>query len=105
MSRNLPSNGLQTASPRFTRLYAPVPLVKAPAHMSFQEKIAMQISEVIQLISAGVGISLLAKARVSFAARAAEDSNVNSYTQAEKRTRIASMICIGVALVLVFFPF
>ena len=65
----------------------------------------MQISEVIQLISAGIGISLLAKARVSFAARAAQDSSVNSYSQAENRTRIASMICIGVALVFVFFPF
>ncbi|WP_130811098.1 hypothetical protein [Olsenella sp. Marseille-P4559] len=65
----------------------------------------MQISEAMQLISVAIGIGLLAEVRASFAARVAKDSNVNSYSQAENRARIASLICIGVALALVFFPF
>ncbi|RRG00129.1 MAG: hypothetical protein DUD39_00360 [Coriobacteriaceae bacterium] len=65
----------------------------------------MQISEVIQLISAAIGIGLLAKVRVSFATRAAKDSSVAASNQVENRTRIAPLICIGVALALVFFPF
>lgn len=65
----------------------------------------MQVSEVIQIVCAMVGIVLLTKARASFASRYARDSSVSAYSTSESRMRIASIALIGIALVLVFFPF
>jgi hypothetical protein len=65
----------------------------------------MQASEVIQIACAAVGIALLTKVRVSFASRYARDSGISAYSTSESCMRIASFALIGIALVLVFFPF
>ena len=65
----------------------------------------MQASEVIQVICGVLGLCGVAWSRVLFTRRAQRNSQITSFSPRELCINRVSWAIIGIALILVFFPF